>query len=583
MAKEAAGNATEDSTRSSDTANPARPSKAYAHLPAERALARLGHTLKRPVFALPFYRYSLPGLTAGSLAMTPNDPWPGQAEIGTAILQGRFAFAGQSLSDPAPLWAPPGAGADWLAEMHGFTWLRDLRATGGDAARRRARELVRAWLEAHPSWSMPAWEPLACARRLSSWLGCYEFFAASAEIDFRHRLLIGIAQQAQHLCRALPAGLAGADLIAAAKGLILAGSALAEGAAWRDKGLAILKRELARQILPDGGHVERSPSGHMAVLRDLIDARGTLARAWPPGAAPEAAQTLSTAIEAMAPVLRMFQHGDGGLALFNGGLEEDGWLVDLVLQRAGGPRRPIDGAPESGFQRLSAGRTLVLVETGAAPPRGLDRCAHAGTLSFELSAGRERLIVNCGARPDDPTWRAALRATAAHSTLVLGDSNSAEVLARGIGRGARILHCRREDEGGRTWLDAAHEGYVRSFGVIHRRRLYLSPDGGDLRGEDRLDPKGNRVPSGPFALRFHLHPGVRASLAQGGDCILLRPPKGGGWQLHAAGATIALEPSVYLGQAGQVRRCQQVVLSGRIGPDGTQVKWALRRVETKRA
>ena len=555
-----------------------------AQLPAERVFAALGYTLKRPVFALPFYRLSLPGLTATTLAVTPNDPWPGRAEAGAAMVAGRFAFAGQSLQDPAPLWAPPGASAEWLSALHGFTWMRDLRAAGGDAARRRARELTGDWLAAHQTWSPVAWAPLACGQRLASWLGCFEFFAASADIAFRHRLLIGIGQQAQHLYRALPAGLGGAELVAAAKGLVYAGTTLPGGQAWRARGLELLQQELPRQILPDGGHIERNPARHMAVLRDLIDVRGLISRTRSAKDPAGAGEDLVAAIEAMAPVLRMLQHGDGGLALFNGAQADEGLLVDLVLQRAGGPRRPASEAPETGYQRLSAGRTLVLVDAGLPPPRGLDRDAHAGALSLEVSAGRERLIVNCGARPEDATWRAAQRATAAHSTLVLDDTNATPVLAGGLGRPARIVHCRREEEEGCILIDLAHDGYLRGFGVLHRRRLMLSADGTDLRGEDCLAPRTNRVPrTVPFAVRFHLHPGVSASLAQGGDSVLLRPPAGGGWRLHAAGAVVSLEPSIYLGQAEEIRRSQQVVLGAVLGPDGARVKWALRRVQAKPA
>lgn len=551
------------------------------HLPHDQALAQLGYGLKRPLFALPFYRYSLPGLVATAPTVTPTDSWPGNAEAGSEIVRGVFRFAGQELADPAPLWHPPAAAPAWLAAMHGFAWLRDLRAAGGDAARRRARDLVRDWLERHETWSAPAWDPLATGLRLGHWLGCFDFFAASAQIEFRHRLLASIARQAQHLSRALPAGLGGADLIAAAKGLILAGVALPAGQGWRKCGLDIVLRELPRQILADGGHAERCPSRHMAVLRDLIDVRAALARAAPEAAPDAVLANLHTAIAAMVPVLRMLQHGDGGLALFNGATEEEGWQVDLVLQRAGGLRRPMVEAPDTGFQRLRAGRTVILVDAGQAPPRGLDRAAHAGALSLEVSVGRERLIVNCGARPDDATWVRAQRATAAHSTLVLNDTNSAELVHGGIAQGARIVHSQRETDGGCIWLDLAHDGYRRRFGALHRRRLYLSADGAELRGEDRVEPSGNRVPGGTFAVRFHLHPTVRASLAQSGDSVLLRPAKGGGWRFLAAGATIAVEPSVYLGKAGEIRHCQQIVLAGPVGPDGAVVKWALRRAEAK--
>jgi len=544
--------------------------------PRERLLARLGYDLKRPLFALPIYRYSLPGLSATSLSAPPTDPWPGDAEAGARIVRGTFTLAGHGVRDPAPLWAPPGAGPAWRTEMHGFTWLRDLRAAGGDAPRRRARELTRAWLETFETWHTAAWAPLATGLRLANWLGCYEFFAASAEIEFRHRLLASVAHQAQHLSRVLPAGLAGAELIAALKGLICAGATLPDGAPWRARGLALLRREIARQVLPDGGHVERNPARHMAVLRDLIDIRAALGDAQ--GAARD---ELGATIAAMAGWLRMMRLGDGGLGLFNGASEEEAWRVDLILQRAGGSRRPPAEAPESGFHRLAAGRTVVLVDTGTLPAPGLDGDAHAGTLSFEVSAGRQRLIVNCGARAHDPAWRRAQRATAAHSTLGVRDTNSSDPRA-GAGRRARIVRATYHGAEGCAWLDAAHDGYARSHGVIHRRRLYLAADGFDLRGEDRLEPTRSRCAGQEFAIRFHLHPAVRASLAQGGDSVLLGLPKGAGWRLRAVGAALALEPSIYLGRAGEIRRTQQVVLRGACAPDGACVKWALRRLDGKR-
>ena len=585
----------------------ARNLRDLSHLPRGLALARLGYDLKRPVFALPIYRYSLTGAAPTALAATPPDPWPGDAGRGAEIVQGVFDLAGQRLANPAPLWAPAGAAAAWRAELHGFGWLRDLRAAGGDGARRVARELVGTWLDSHGRWSALAWHPLIGGRRLANWLGCYEFFAASAAVDYRHRLFRSMARQAQHLHRVLPAGLAGMELIAALKGLIAAGACLPGGAAWKRRGLAILERELPRQILADGGHAARSPAHHLAVLRDLIDLRATLHKAerhegerhegerhegdpgggngggYSHGGPSGATDALHEAIERMAPALRMFQHGDGGLALFNGACEDEGWRVEMVLQRAGGRRRALRDAPESGFQRLRAGRATVLVDAGTPPPPGLDSAAHAGTSAVEFSIGRERLVVSCGARPDDPAWRRAQRATAAHSTLVLGDTNSSEVLAGpGLGRRAEITRCRREESEGATWLEVVHDGYRHGFGQIHRRRLYLTADGGDFRGEDRLDPCRRSAQAAPFAIRFHLHPDVQASLSQDGAAAILRLPKGGGWCLRASSAVLGLEPSIYLGRSGEIRRGQQVVLSSHCAPQGVKVKWAIKRIDRAR-
>jgi uncharacterized heparinase superfamily protein len=538
-------------------------------LPRDLALGRLGYTIKRPLFALPLYRLMLTGPGPTSLRVTPSDPWPGNAETGTLLVEGIFPLAGRTVQATTRPWSPIGVDHAWLAELHGFEWLRDLRAVGGDTARRQARSLVADWLDHYPGWDPLAWAPAVTGKRLGTWFGQYEFFAASADIAFRHRLLDSMARQARYLYRVLPAGLAGADLITALKGLCLAGVHLPGGDKWLETGLALLHRGLPRQVLSDGGHAARDPMTQLCVLRDLIDVRAAL-RAGQLEVPPD----LQTTIERMASLLRLFRHGDGGLALFNGSNEAEGWQVDLVLQRAGGRSRSLVHAPESGFQRLHAGRSVVLVDAGRQPPPGLDTRAHAGTLSFEMSVGRERLIVNCGAHPARRLWGRAQQASAAHSTLVVKDTNSSSFTADGIlTRRPANVTCRREEAEGSAWLDMSHDGYLPVFGLVHHRRLYLGAGGEDLRGEDRLESQVGH----DFAIRFHLHPGVRVQLAQDGGSALLRPGRAGGWRFRAKGAALTLEPSVYLGQAGEVRRSQQIVLSGSGEPGETTVKWALQK------
>jgi uncharacterized heparinase superfamily protein len=278
-------------------------------------------------------------------------------------------------------------------------------------------------------------------------------------------------------------------------------------------------------------------------------------------------------------MLRGFRHGDGGLALFNDSTEEDAWLIDRVLAQADTKGRPLSDARHGGFQRLQAGRTVLIMDAGAPPAVGLR--AHAGTLSFELSVGKERLIVNCGAwRGPDRQWVQALRASAAHSTLTVDDTNSAVVLEEGgIGIGPNRVEASREEKDGAIWVEASHDGYAQPFGLKHTRRLYMAPDGADVRGEDRLSRAGGSGRAGrSFAVRFHLHPDVQASLVQDGASVLLRLSSGAGWQLRAAGGTLDLNESVYAGRPGERRRTEQVVITGGIGAEETIVKWALRRI-----
>jgi uncharacterized heparinase superfamily protein len=269
------------------------------------------------------------------------------------------------------------------------------------------------------------------------------------------------------------------------------------------------------------------------------------------------------------------RHGDGGLALFNGTRDEQPALIELVLQQSGRYGRGGPASlPDTGFHRLQAGGTTLIVDAGAPPPHGLDRLSHAGTLSFELSIGKNRLIVNCGAAPvTGGAWTDAARATAAHSTLVIADTSSSELRPVGLGRRPERVVAQRQEANGAHWLEASHDGYKKPFGAIHRRRLYLAESGEDIRGEDAVEAATGQ----PYTIRFHLHPTVSASLQQDGEGVLLRlPGTGGGWRLRADGAKIALEESIYLG-GPEPRRTEQVVLSG-FADGAQQVKWAITKV-----
>ena len=117
---------------------------------------RLGYALRRPWYGSALYRYTLAGRHPDRLEGAPTDMWPGDAGRGTAILQGEFTFAGRTrrLSDPP--WQPDGVSQRWRAEAHGFGWIGDLRAVGGDGARGNVltiRESARA--EARGSLSCP--------------------------------------------------------------------------------------------------------------------------------------------------------------------------------------------------------------------------------------------------------------------------------------------------------------------------------------------------------------------------------------------------------------------------------------------
>ena len=562
--------------RSADT----RPARRRPRHSIRLALHRLDRlTLRRVAYSVAtiwfnglFYRRTLGGRYGRGLVHAPQEVWLGDARRGSAVLKKEYVFAGHAETEPPNPWRHKGAPEAWQTALHGFDWLRDLRAVGGKAAREHGRAMIVDWLEREDRWHPLSWRPDVIAERLTNWLMAAEYFYPVDEPLDAKPFLGSLIRQSRHLGRVIGLLDPGTDRLRVLCALVLTGVCMPAQARSLPRWLDMLSAESVAQVGTDGVHVTRSPAMQLLILRRLVELNGVLR-----DAGIDMPQPVESAIARMAAALRLLRHGDGRLCLFNDSDEEENWLIDLVLSRADARGYPVDAPPEeAGFQRLSANRTIVLMDAGPPPPAGFDRHAHAGALSFEMSVGRQRMIVNCGAysglRED---WRLAQRATAAHSTVTIDDYNSADVLhGEMIGFRPGISLVDRHEADGNLWLDATIHDYGGIKGLSHQRRLYLTANGVNLRGEDCLSGKRQHR----FIARFHLHPSVTASLAQNEESVLLRLRDGDGWRFRAEGGVVGLQESVYLGFRGRPRRTQQIVITGAKRSGTATLKWAFVRL-----
>jgi len=180
-----------------------------------------------------------------------------------------------------------------------------------------------------------------------------------------------------------------------------------------------------------------------------------------------------------------------------------------------------------------------------------------------------------------PRLSQALRATGAHSTLSVADTNSTAVLAEGrLGKGVVEVEVDRREVTDATRLDMSHDGYVANYGFRHQRILLLRTDGTELRGQDLLLPAGKRARKNetPFALRFHLGRGVEPHLTEDGQGAFLRLPSGGGWAFRATGGELTIDESMWVDGDGRLHPTQQLALTGQIGRGGTELGWLFKRM-----
>lgn len=510
------------------------------------------------------------------LLFAPQDLRTTDPTIAADIYAGHLTLGGRLVEthgrSPFDLPAP----GDGFAEaLHGFLWLRHFRAADAPLMRLSARALVVDWINRFGR-RLPhvAERPHVAARRLISWLAQSPLLLEGADGSFYRGFVQALAGEARRLDRALPLLPNNEQKLRVLIALTSHGLACSDLDTHLKRWTRQLCAELDAQILPDGGHVSRNPALVIEFLLDIL----------PMGLAftsrrlqtPEA---LLNAVDRMLAFLRFMRHADGALGLFNGmGLTPLDHVATILAQddpRPNGAHR----APDSGYERLAAGQTVVLIDVGRTPLAPRAGAAHAGALAFELSSGGQRILVNCGGAPAHrPALHAASRLAAAHTTLVVDDLSPGVVANGQLLRAIRQVTSQRDDTPTGLTLSATHDGFKARAGLMHERVLTLGADGRSLAGTDSLRAvNAATLPDLGYTLRFHLHPAVRAAPTADRNTVYLRPPNGTTWVFEAQGHPIAVEDSIFFGAAETTRRTEQLVVRARTGTTAA-LSWSLRQV-----
>ncbi len=520
------------------------------------------------------------------LLIAPQDIRTSDPTIAADFYAGQLKLAGKLLEThgQSPFELEPPSEA-FAVELHGFGWLRHLRATDSALSRAQGRALVKDWLQAQKAGpGSIARRPDVAARRLISWLSQSPLLLDGADPAFYRAFIKAVAVDAGRLRRARRAVPDTEIKLMIQVALTYYTLSSSEVDAEMKDVSAQLCGMLETQILSDGGHVSRNPQVLLTLLLDLLPLK--LAFLWRRIQTP---QPVVAAIDRMMPLVRMMRHADGSIALFNGMGATRADFVAAILAQDDIMAPAPSNAPYAGYQRAEHAGSVLLVDAAAAPAPPLAARAHAAPAAFEFSADGCRIVVNCGAPPSHrPELLHYSRLTAAHSTLVVQDSTIGRFTRTSMMRalvgeqftdGAREVTLQRADSPDGTLIGVDHDGYRNPFGVLHQRRIALSSDGARLEGEDTLKPVRQRKEL-DYALRFHLHPLVKAALGADGRGVQLTLPNRCVWQFEADGMDLSVEETVFFASTEGLRRSEQIVVSANTGAHA-RIAWSFRKIANR--
>lgn len=547
------------------------------------------------------YRIGIPGTmltapmgrkTRTRLLATVNNTLPGNRVAGTAIRAGHFLVHGAK----TPVSQVDYAGAARVTPplekvVHSFSWLTDLEACAPrEQGAPVAERILVAWLQANPKppsrpGKGPAWMVGHTGMRLMNWLA-HAPLILSGEKALRSRTLAHIAETARWLDRHVGHAEDGLAEVAGWCGIVAAGLLLPDGRPRRLYGEAGLMNALGELMGDDGGVLSRSPLAQMEAIALLVRLRNCYH-----ATRRDAMPAMERVIELLVPPLLALTHADGSLGSWQGAWAVDGAEVSGLVSASGVRTRPLRDVRQWGYQRVVAHKSILQFDTAPPPMPAHARYGCASTLAFELSHAGHRLIVNCGGAASGGglvpvRLEQGLRASAAHSTLVLDDANSTAVLINGmIGSGVTEVSVDRktlpqETGGTATRLEAGHNGYAARYGLTHQRILILRDDGSELRGEDLLLPAARKAKRGKvgFAIRFHLGPEVNVGVTADGQGAGLALPDGSYWQFRSAAGDVTVEDSLWIDGQGRPQATQQLVIQGLVSRGGGNFGWLLKKM-----
>ena len=457
--------------------------------------------------------------------------------------------------------------------LNSFFWLfsLDLRSSKKDT-----QNVILQWIDKNQSYDSKSWELDIVAKRIIAWTSSSRLTYEDASTDYKDKFNSIIKKQINHLINEIERSERVDDKIIGCAAIILTGLTYQDKDQYLETGLKLLKKLIKFSFDNDGFPKSRSIRQLYFYLKYFI-----LIREWFKESQSEIPDFVNENIYYLGQAYAFTWQNNKVDLLFNGNNETNNADFDHYLKKLGYSFKN-QSNELGGYAALNSKKTSLLMDIGSSPNKKFSSNYQAGALSFEIISNGKKLICNSGYfQNHNHQLNELSKSSAIHSTLILDDRSSCKFnKTKGesskISHGLKILKKNIVFQKNYWKINAAHDGYLKQYGVIHEREIEFYPEQIKFVGHDKIISK-NGIKNLKFEIRFHLEPNIKIMKTQDNKSILINLG-GEGWKFNSINNNINIDNGLYFGAKNSFVDNQNIVISGMTNDENQTIKWEITKL-----
>ena len=457
--------------------------------------------------------------------------------------------------------------------LNSFFWLfsLDLKSSKKDT-----QNVILQWINKNHRYNAKSWEIDIVAKRIIAWTSNSRLTYEDGSTDYKDKFNSVIKKQINYLINEIERSEWVDDKVIGCAAIILTGLSYQDKDGYLKTGLNLLRKLVKFSFDNDGFPKSRNIRQLNFYLKYFI-----LIREWFKESQSEIPDFINENIYYLGQAYAFTWQNNKVDLLFNGNHETDNVNFDHYLKKFGYSFKNLKNEL-GGYTVLNYKKTSLIMDIGSSPDKKFSSNYQAGALSFEIISNKKKLICNSGYFQNyNHQLNELSKSSAIHSTLILDDRSSckfykAKNKSSKISHGLKILKKKIVFEKNYWKINAAHDGYLKQYGIIHDREIEFYPELIKFIGHDKIISK-SIIKNLKFEIRFHLEPNIKIMKTQDNKSILI-DLDGEGWKFNSDNNNMNIDNGLYFGKKNSFIDNQNIVISGMTNDENQTIRWEITKL-----